>query len=364
VVRLFNLWVSLRVHWRGARAIAAPLPSLLTRRPAAVAILNAPSAVPKLPRVGATKKGAPPPPPNQVGVCQAGGLSIDHQVPKGAYFIASHAAANGDSRRCRRYFAEAFSPRSLAAELVWLRANPSLLSLSRNSMIGTSVANPHLWAGRAGVDRFIESCLLWITAGRLRGPLMQTPDHESQPPAHLQDGWKSTGDGRLCRWIRLKQRGPITAAMNRALLEPARPAVCCFLTTTSSLAWVAARPRWRLTATGLGALLRAGVLQPLAPGTSSDAKLRAPFRFNSLHTPPVREFMGGYTSPFQTPNGARSGAALIENLCGVAYRSEAELAYRWRQAGLEYSLYSEALIDHLQLQRGARSYGQHLQNSA
>jgi len=41
-----------------------------------------------------------------------------------------------------------------------------------------------------------------------------------------------------------------------------------------------------------------------------------------------------------------------ENFVRVAYRYEAELAYRWRQAGLSIRYISEALIDHLQAQRG------------
>ena len=218
-------------------------------------------------------------------------------------------------------------------------------------MIVLSVAIPTYGREQVLIDS-IESLLALDPPPEELLVIDQTPDHEPSTEAHLQD-WDQ--QGRL-RWIRLKQPS-ITAAMNRALLEAQGQRVLFLdddIIPSPGLlhAHLEAHRHWP------GALIAGRVLQPWHQG-QPDAETAAPFRFNSLQPRPCSEFMGGnFSLPRQM---ALDLGGFDENFVRVAYRYEAELAYRWRQAGLSIRYISEALIDHLQAQRGGtRSYGQHL----
>lgn len=180
----------------------------------------------------------------------------------------------------------------------------------------------------------------------------QTPNHEPSTEAHLQD-WDQ--QGRL-RWIRLKQPS-ITAAMNRALLEAQGQRVL-FLDDDIIPSPGLLHAHLEAHRDGPGALIAGRVLQPWHQG-QPDAEAAAPFRFNSLIPRLCSEFMGGnFSLPRQM---ALELGGFDENFVRVAYRFEAEFAYRWRLAGHEICFAPQALIEHLQAQRGGtRSYGRHL----
>jgi len=121
-----------------------------------------------------------------------------------------------------------------------------------------------------------------------------------------------------------------------------------------------------LTATGWSPNCWAGSLQPGTQGQPDAEKLRHPFSPSNSLQPAraVSSLEGNFSLP--TPKMApRSGRLLMRTLCVLPIATEAELAYRWRQAGLSIRYISEVVIDHLQAQRGGtRSYGQAPHNNS
>ena len=106
------------------------------------------------------------------------------------------------------------------------------------------------------------------------------------------------------------------------------------------------------------ALIAGRVLQPWHHG-EPEPEEKKPFMYNTLTSRVCTEFIGcNFLLPRQA--ALRLGgfdAAFVR----VAYRYEAEFAYRWRQYGQQILYEPRALIHHLRAQRGGtRSYGLHL----
>ena len=180
----------------------------------------------------------------------------------------------------------------------------------------------------------------------------QTPNHDLATEAAL-GAWQQ--QGRL-RWLRLL-RPSITVAMNVALEQALGERVLFLdddIIPDSNLlkAHVEA---------GQGtpkALLAGRVIQPWHTD-GPDPEDKQPFTFNTLLPRECLDFIG---CNFSVPrNLALSLGGFDDNFVRVAYRYEAEFAFRWRQAGYPVRYEPVALIRHLKTERGGtRSYGEHL----
>ena len=180
----------------------------------------------------------------------------------------------------------------------------------------------------------------------------QTPTHDAPTEAALAN-WQR--QGRL-RWLRL-QRPSITMAMNVALEQAVGERVLFldddiipdpFLFKAHVLAGEHT-PK---------ALLAGRVIQPWhTDGPEPEDK--QPFTFNTLQPRDCLDFIG---CNFSLPRKlALSLGGFDDNFVRVAYRYEAEFAFRWRQAGYLVRYEPTALIRHLKTERGGtRSYGEHL----
>ena len=180
----------------------------------------------------------------------------------------------------------------------------------------------------------------------------QTLDHELSTEEQLTN-WVVH---KKLRWIRLKTPS-ITAAMNLGLLEANGKRVL-FLDDDIIPSADLLNSHIKAHYERPNDLIAGRVLQPWH-NSQPDQEEAVPFLFNTLTAKPCSEFMGGN---FSIPRHlAIEVGGFDQNFVRVAYRFEAELAYRWRSAG--YSIFYEpaALINHLQAQRGGtRSYGKHL----
>jgi GT2 family glycosyltransferase len=179
----------------------------------------------------------------------------------------------------------------------------------------------------------------------------QTPVHEAAVERQLTS-WQAQGQ---LRWIR-QSLPSITMAMNRALQEASGSHVL-FLDDDI-------RPDPNLLAAHQSAianhptsLIAGRVLQPWHKGDPDPES--GPFQFNTLKPRRIYEFMGGnFTLP---RNEAIAIGGFDEQFVRVAYRFEAEFAYRWCRAGYSIQYEPKALIHHLMAVRGGtRSYGKHL----
>jgi len=179
----------------------------------------------------------------------------------------------------------------------------------------------------------------------------QTPRHESTTEASLR---KLEIEGAI-RWIRL-ERPSIPAAMNAGLLA-ARFEYVLFLDddiVPESLlvaAHVAAHERHERT------LVAGRVVQPWDLGCDF---VRGPHsEFSGLQGRWVDEFMGGNFSIRRSDALGLGG--FDENFVRVAYRFEAEFAYRLRGSGLRIRFEPAAGLEHLKVSTGGtRSFGEHL----
>lgn len=179
----------------------------------------------------------------------------------------------------------------------------------------------------------------------------QTPAHDPAVEQQLQV-WQSRGQ---LRWIRLSHPS-ITEAMNHALQEASGDRVL-FLDDDIIPDPELLQAHQIAAAKHRGALIAGRVLQPWHQGRPDPSDY--PFRFNSLKPVALSQFMGGN---FSLPRvAALNLGGFDQNFVKVAYRFEAEFAYRWLNAGHEIYYDPKALIHHLRAERGGtRSYGQHL----
>jgi len=180
----------------------------------------------------------------------------------------------------------------------------------------------------------------------------QTPDHDGPTEAALR-AWQQ--EGRL-RWLRL-QRPSITVAMNVALEQAVGERVL-FLDDDIIPDAHLLKAHFEAGQRTPKALLAGRVIQPWhTDGPEPEDK--QPFTFNTLQPRECLDFIG---CNFSVPrNLALSLGGFDDNFVRVAYRYEAEFAFRWRQAGYPVRYEPTALIRHLKTERGGtRSYGEHL----
>ncbi|MEB3199693.1 MAG: glycosyltransferase [Synechococcaceae cyanobacterium] len=179
----------------------------------------------------------------------------------------------------------------------------------------------------------------------------QTANHAPECQRQLEL-WQ--GQGRI-RWLRLP-RPSITAAMNLALLE-ARSDRVLFLDDDILPDAGLLQAHREAAVRHPGAMIAGRVLQPWHQG-HLDAD-DAPFRFNSAGERELEEFMGGNVSLDRRL--ALDLGGFDRHFVRVAYRFEAEFAFRWRRAGHRIRYAPTALIHHLKVSGGGtRSYGHHL----
>jgi len=179
----------------------------------------------------------------------------------------------------------------------------------------------------------------------------QTARHDRETEAVLEDLQKR---GEI-RWIRLNEPS-ITRAMNRALLE-AKSDIVLFLDDDilpePGLVSAHAEAHHRT-----GAVLIAGrVIQPWEEGMATLAS--SSFSFSQTVPAWITEFMGGNVSIRR--NIAIRIGGFDENFVKVAFRFEAEFAYRARQNGHRIYFEPQACIHHLKVGHGGtRTSGDHL----
>lgn len=179
----------------------------------------------------------------------------------------------------------------------------------------------------------------------------QSPTHEPVTEQQLH-AWSKVG---AMHWLRWSQPS-IPGAMNHGLRE-ARYDIVLFLDDD-------VRPEPGLIAAHReaharsdAALVAGRVIQPWQEGVdfSSDES----FHFASLRPAWVDQFMGGNFSVLR--DRAVHLGGFDENFVRVAYRFEAEFAYRLRAAGDRIFYEPAACIHHLKAGiGGTRSYGEHL----
>jgi GT2 family glycosyltransferase len=210
------------------------------------------------------------------------------------------------------------------------------------------------------IPTYRRECVLLDTLGYLLAldpapaellVLDQTEQHDSATDARLHE----LHDAGHIRWFRLDEPS-IPRAMNRGLLE-AREEIVLFLDDDI-------RPESGLVAahhaahqTHPDALVAGRVIQPWEEGRdfSSDRH----FHFAGLQSGWIEEFMGGNFSLKRTRALAIGG--FDENFVRVAYRFEAEFAYRFRIAGNRIYFEPAACLHHLKATGGGtRTFGEHL----
>jgi glycosyltransferase involved in cell wall biosynthesis/GT2 family glycosyltransferase len=180
----------------------------------------------------------------------------------------------------------------------------------------------------------------------------QTPQHDPITESQLS-AWQQQGK---LRWIRLS-RPSIIAAMNLALQE-ARGEQLLFVDDDIDpspqllTAHLEAARQWP------GALIAGRVLQPWHRG-QADTEATTPFAYNTLSPRSCADFIGCNVSMPRQQALALGG--FDANFVRVAYRYEAEFSHRWLRAGHPIRYAPDALLHHLQAERGGtRSYGRHL----
>jgi hypothetical protein len=110
-------------------------------------------------------------------------------------------------------------------------------------------------------------------------------------------------------------------------------------------------------ALGKGRIVAGRVIQPWHEGL--DFSQDRTFHFASLQAQEIDEFMGGNFS--LNRHEAIAVGGFDENFVRVAYRFEAEFAYRWRAAGYHIIFEPKACIHHLRfVSGGTRTFGNHL----
>lgn len=181
--------------------------------------------------------------------------------------------------------------------------------------------------------------------------LDQTTQHDAAVEGKLQS-WDVT---HQIRWLRLPMPS-ITRSMNQGLAEARHPIVLFLDDDIRPDPGLIAAHTESHRETG-AALVAGRVIQPWQE--SVDFSRRQGFHFAGLQPCWIKEFMGGNFSVRRDVALALGG--FDENFVKVAYRFEAEFAYRLRRAGHRIYFEPQACIHHLKVtEGGTRSYGEHL----
>lgn len=184
--------------------------------------------------------------------------------------------------------------------------------------------------------------------------LDQTEQHEAATDQQL-----STLHAKdAIRWIRLAEPS-IPKAMNQGLLLASHELV---LFIDDDI-----RPEAELLSAHLevhaqkpGVLVAGRVIQPWQEGI--DFSKGSDFHFATMRPCRITEFMGGNFSLSRSVAIKLGG--FDENFVRVAYRFEADFAYRWIDAGKRIYFEPNACLHHLKDSGGGtRSYGEHLTTS-
>jgi GT2 family glycosyltransferase len=218
------------------------------------------------------------------------------------------------------------------------------------SPIALSVAIPTYGRDQVLVDT-LSSLLALDPAPAEILVLDQTREHVPEVTASLHE-WDAAGQ---IRWIRLSEPS-IPGSMNRGLLD-ANHDIVLFLDDDI-------QPEPGLIGAHLAAhrdhaaaLVAGRVIQPWQQGV--DFSKDTGFHFASLRPTWIDEFMGGNFAIRR--DVALQLGGFDENFVRVAYRFEAEFAYRLRRAGHRIYYEPEACIHHLKVSSGGtRSFGEHL----
>ncbi len=148
----------------------------------------------------------------------------------------------------------------------------------------------------------------------------------------------------------------IPKAMNRGLVE-ARHDLVLFVDDDVIPEANFIRAHLAAHALGTGRIVAGRVIQPWQE--ERDFSEDTSFHFASLQSCEIDEFMAGNFSLDRREAIALGG--FDENFVRVAYRFEAEFAYRWRAAGYHILYEPEACIHHLKIASGGtRTFGNHL----
>lgn len=181
-----------------------------------------------------------------------------------------------------------------------------------------------------------------------------------QTQRHTPETDKVLGDlqqaGKLV-WIRAAEAS-ITRAMNTALLQ-AKGEVVVFLDDdiTPDRELLERHRAVHAQLSDVSWLVAGRVIQPWQEGV--DYAGDEQFHFASLQQRETSEFMGGNFSLRRADAIALGG--FDTNFVRVAYRFEAEFAWRWRMSGRRIRYEPSAVIHHLKVSSGGtRAFGEHL----
>lgn len=179
----------------------------------------------------------------------------------------------------------------------------------------------------------------------------QTAMHEPETSRQLA-AWHAVG---AITWIR-RAEPSIAQAMNLALLQ-ARHDIVLFLDDDIVPEPGLVAAHLAAHASGEARLIAGRIIQPWQEGqVYSGAE---PFHFAQTKPAWIAEFMGGNFSLDRRL--ALELGGFDENFVRVAYRFEAELAYRWIRSGRWIYFEPAACIHHLKVKAGGtRAYGEHL----
>lgn len=179
----------------------------------------------------------------------------------------------------------------------------------------------------------------------------QTARHEVETERQLSD-WHARGE---IEWSRLSSPS-ITRAMNHALLA-ARHDIVLFVDDDVVPAPDLLAAHIDAHASKKGILVAGRIIQPWQEG--QDLSGGAAFHFAQTEPAWIEEFMGGNFSLDRREAIALGG--FDENFVRVAYRFEAEFAWRWRRSGRRIRFEPRGCLHHLKAGAGGtRTYGDHL----
>jgi GT2 family glycosyltransferase len=184
----------------------------------------------------------------------------------------------------------------------------------------------------------------------------QTERHEST----TQQALRTLADAGHIRWLRLAKPS-IPAAMNQGLLAAGNDIVL-FLDDDIVPEPDLVRAHIAAHRESEAGLIAGRVIQSWQEETDFSSIQEQDFHFAALRPAWIDEFMGGNFSVRRDKAIALGG--FDENFVRVAYRFEAEFAYRWCRSGERIYFAPQACIHHLKAASGGtRTFGEHLQTA-